>query len=277
MKRCICVLLAVVFLLSGCGVAKNPDATKPIDQPQEKDLVGTWETKINISELLLSGLEGFEDLGLNLLVDNISIPMQATFRDDGTYTVSIGKGDVKEHIPGILEAAQQKVTEIVESMMYMWEDEEFLDEPLTEDIIIGDGELIVDTPEETATQNTQQTESTQPTQPPQTTVASTAPLTVDDILQMGGTSMEEIREQITAQLSSDELFSKIKEELTMEGKYRLEDGKLYMTDGLETEFDTTIYSNITVTPTTLTLHGGLPQRDALQMYIELPLVFEEAN
>ncbi len=274
MKKYICILLAAVLLLSGCSIVKNPEATKTIDQPQEKDLVGQWEAKINISEFVFSNLEGFEDLGLNLLLDNISIPMQATFRDDGTYIMSVGKGDVKEHIPGILDAAQQKVTEIVGSMMYMWEEEAFLDEPSTDDIIIGDGELIEDTPEESATQNTQQTE---PTQPPQTTVASTAPLTVDDILQMGGTSMEEIREQITAQLSSDDMFSKIKEALTMEGKYLLKDGDLYMTDGLEVEIDPEMYTSITVTPTTLTLYGGLPQRGDLQLYIELPLVLEKVK
>lgn len=67
-----CILLSMVFVLSGC----SSDAEK---------FIGKWNVSIDMTDTINEQFAAEEEVGDYLKVKEFSLPMIFTFRDDGTY------------------------------------------------------------------------------------------------------------------------------------------------------------------------------------------------
>lgn len=72
---------------------------------------------------------------------------------------------------------------------------------------------------------------------------------IDEIMEMMGLSMDELIDSVVTQELIDEMVSV----MVTEGKYRAEDGKLYLSDSVDTVVDMTTYETYTLEGDTLTL------------------------
>lgn len=106
--------------------------------------------------------------------------------------------------------------------------------------------------------------------------------TVDLIYEQTGMSFafEEIQEltgmDLQAELSNmnlEELVQEVCDEVYQEGKYKAEDGKFYISAGLEYEIDPEVYETYTLDGNTFTLTSSVGGNDTV--YSVYPMVFEK--
>lgn len=74
-------------------------------------------------------------------------------------------------------------------------------------------------------------------------------MSIDDIMEMMGMSMDELIDSIVTQDLIDEMVTA----MVTEGNYRAEKGKLYLSDGVDSVVDMTVYETYTLEGDTLTL------------------------
>ena len=79
-------------------------------------------------------------------------------------------------------------------------------------------------------------------------------ISLEDILAAAGTSMEELMDDII----TPELVEDIVSGINSDGKFKAEDGKLYLSAGRMYEVDVNEYETYTVEGNTLTLHAYVP-------------------
>lgn len=96
-------------------------------------------------------------------------------------------------------------------------------------------------------------------------------MTVDEIMEASGTSMEELLEQAF----TDEMMQQIVDSAKSEGKFKVKDGKMYLSAGLDYEVDESIYGNYIIDGGKLTLVDYSGEEDEfLGLY---PLTFTKAG
>ena len=76
-----------------------------------------------------------------------------------------------------------------------------------------------------------------------------AELTIDEIMAMMGTTMDELIDQVVTQEMIDEMAAS----MVAEGNFQVKDGKLHLSDSLETAIDETVYETYTLEGDVLTL------------------------
>ena len=81
---------------------------------------------------------------------------------------------------------------------------------------------------------------------------------LDEALAATGTSMDDLVEELKAEFAAEDAFA----EFASEFNYKAEDGKLYMSEDLETEIDTSVYNTYELKGNTLTLDVGTEEFDA---------------
>ena len=77
-------------------------------------------------------------------------------------------------------------------------------------------------------------------------------LTEEEALEMTGITREDLQAQFAGELDVESLFA----DLNMEGQFKVEDGKMYLSDGLEYGVDETMYEFYSVEGNTLTIDKG---------------------
>lgn len=92
-------------------------------------------------------------------------------------------------------------------------------------------------------------------------------MSIDEIMEMMGITMDELIDSVVTQELIDEMVSV----MATEGNYRAEDGKLYLSDGVENVVDMTAYETYTLEGDTLTL-VTTTETDEYSDYI-YPMVF----
>lgn len=100
-------------------------------------------------------------------------------------------------------------------------------------------------------------------------------MTVDDLLQAAGMTLDDVIDEMDDTFSADDLLSG----LTGEGKYSLDGDKLFLSDSLDEDIDPDTYQTITLEADTLTLTGSSEEEEdeeetALSLY---PIVFQRTN
>lgn len=90
---------------------------------------------------------------------------------------------------------------------------------------------------------------------------------LDEALAASGMSMDDLVEEMKAEFASEEAFA----EFTTEFNYKAEDGKLYISDDLETEIGTT-YNTYELNGDTLTLEQGNEELDEEAAKYLFPMV-----
>lgn len=96
-------------------------------------------------------------------------------------------------------------------------------------------------------------------------------MSLDELLEASGMSMDDLVDQMDQAYSTEDLLG----DLTMEGKYLYEEGKLALSDSLDEEADLSTYEAVELDGDTLTLTGG---DDADSDFAGLyPVVFERVG
>ena len=96
-------------------------------------------------------------------------------------------------------------------------------------------------------------------------------LTIDEILEIMGTSMDELIDAVVSQ----EMIDEMAQSMVAEGNFKAEDGKLYMSDSLESAIDETVYDTYTLEDDVLTL-VSTTQTDA-QADLLYPMTFSRVT
>ena len=77
-------------------------------------------------------------------------------------------------------------------------------------------------------------------------------VTEEEAMELTGITREDLQAQFAGELDVESLFA----DLNMEGQFKVEDGKMYLSDGLEYGVDETMYEFYSVEGNTLTIDKG---------------------
>ena len=110
MKRKFCLVLAAIALFTaiatcaGCSAAKESDA-----------LIGTWAGEVNYANYFNQGLQSIAGEGLAEYwsVENFPITLILTFREDGTYSMTVDR----EKLNDTIEDLKKKLTRGLRNFM----------------------------------------------------------------------------------------------------------------------------------------------------------------
>ena len=95
---------------------------------------------------------------------------------------------------------------------------------------------------------------------------------IDEALALMGISMDDLIAEMKAEFTSEEML----EAFSASCKYKAEEGKLYMSEDLETEIDLTDYNTYTLQGDTLTLEAGTQSDEDFAQYL-FPMVLTRAK
>jgi len=90
MKKILCVILTLTILmtvLTSCG--------------NDERLIGTWETKIDLTDSISQGIAEDEELAQYIHIEGFLVTVLFTFRDDGTYTIKVDEDGFSEAYAGL--------------------------------------------------------------------------------------------------------------------------------------------------------------------------------
>lgn len=103
------LLCTLLLLCSGCG-NKAKDA-----------LIGDWETTIDmtgmINDEMSAGLDSDPELMDYFSIDNFSIKLTLSFRDDDTYTMSIDEAALEDSVDQVIELFRTGIVNYFEDMI----------------------------------------------------------------------------------------------------------------------------------------------------------------
>lgn len=78
-------------------------------------------------------------------------------------------------------------------------------------------------------------------------------MTVEEMLTASGSSLDTLKEELKASLEEEDVVEELIEETSEEGRFKVADGKLYMSAGLEYNVDENVYDTYTLDGDKLTL------------------------
>ena len=105
MKKILCLVLTLVMLcaaLSGCG--------------GKDKLQGSWQYKLDIAPMLKEALY-LDQLGIDMNLGALELPVQLTFRDDGTFCVEMGYQKVVDLVTQLVEKAQKELMDTLQAQL----------------------------------------------------------------------------------------------------------------------------------------------------------------
>lgn len=96
---------------------------------------------------------------------------------------------------------------------------------------------------------------------------------LDEALAASGMSMDELVNEMKDEFAGEDAFA----EFTNEFNYKAEDGKLYMSEDLETEIDTAVYNTYKLDGDTLTLEVGTEELDEEMAQYMFPMTLTRSK
>lgn len=187
------------------------------------EILGTYETKIDMTDQLVTEFdEGAEisgtELSLANYLDECSLTMISVFNEDGTYSQSVDAAS----IDAVLENLKDAIIPLMDDLMLY----SFID---------------------------------------QFSVLGYTIETREDVEQIVGMEWEEIfasvigvdSEQFVSDLIDELSESLISEDLSKSGKYKAEDGKLYLSNAPEEEINESAFETYVIDGDTVTITGGI--------------------
>lgn len=212
MKKLLSLLFTMGLVLSliGCG-------------SKEPDILGTYDTTINLKELLVEEVNGQLEMdtetSLGDYMSDFNMLVVSEFSEDGTY---------KQYVD--MEKFEASYTQLKSELTL------YMNDMLAEVLVMSltDSGLEVESMED---------------------VENMLGMTYDEIIEMSlGMSLEEF---VDFAMDESVDLDAMAEEATSEGKYKAEDGKLYMSDSLDTEIDESAYEVYTLEGNVVTLTEGV--------------------
>ena len=239
MKKLLALLLVLALGLSlaACGGAKS-------------DIVGTWRGKVDMTEYIIS--KGDADIGAVLSDQGVDMPLDSignyltefapvctyVFREDGTYTFTMDEASMRL----VLEAYQAGV-----EAYFRYFYAEVLCQTLVE---LGMAEQVNGVEE----------------------LEAILGVSLDEaISEMVGMELRDYVSQIvdeemgTAQTMAGKINS--------EGKYKVKDGKLWMSSGLEYDVDPELYDLYSISGSTMTIEAGTVSQG--EVALAFPVVLQK--
>lgn len=210
---------------------------------KQPDLTGTWVTEIDLAPLIANEMDkelAVSNLGVEAdsfadYLDTLPCRIHMELKQDGTFLQSVDEGS--------LASAQGK---LLDSMLNFCHDllRNALIVSLQNYGIIGEGATDED-------------------------VEAALGMTVEDAIALSiGSDMETYVHSVL-----DELWVGMADELKEEGKYKVEDGKLFLSDSPEHNVDPKVYHPFTLEKGVLTLEKAVGGTDSSELDTFFPLVF----
>ena len=210
---------------------------------KQPDLTGTWVTEIDMAPLITEQVDKELDLsgmGVSLnsfadYLDSMPCQLRMELKKDGTYLQSVDEGS--------LAAMQDK---LFNSTLDFYRDlfRQVLIATLQSYGVVGD----IGTDEE---------------------LEASLGMTVEDAIALSiGSDMETYVHSVL-----DERWVGMADELKEEGKYKVEDGKLFLSDSPEHNVDPKVYHPFTLEKGVLTLEKAVGGTDSSELDTFFPLVF----
>ena len=109
MKRILCLALVAIVLLSCfAGCSKESDA-----------LIGTWAGEVNYAEYFNQGLQSVAGEGLAeyWAVEEFAITLILTFREDGTYSMTVDRQQLDETIAGLKKKLNRGLRDFMQDLI----------------------------------------------------------------------------------------------------------------------------------------------------------------
>lgn len=109
MKRTICLVLVTILILSSlAGCAKDSDA-----------LIGTWEGEVNYAGYFNQGLQSVagEALAEYWTVENFPITLILTFREDGTYSMTVDRDKLNHTIVDLKKKLTKGLRDFIQDLI----------------------------------------------------------------------------------------------------------------------------------------------------------------
>lgn len=97
-------------------------------------------------------------------------------------------------------------------------------------------------------------------------------MSVEELLAASGLTVDALAEELYKEMDAEAMFT----ELNSEGNFKVADGKLYMSDGLDYAVDEAVYELYTVEGDTLTINKGEGSEDVADDYV-YPMVFKKVS
>ncbi len=184
---CLILVASMMLTMTGCF-------------GEQSKFVGTWETKLDLTDSLQEELEKDETIGEYIEITDYSFVLSFTFNDDGTYSQSIDEDSVDK-------AFESLKGDLVDCFEDYFQD-----------------------------------------------YATSLGVTTQDLLvAMEASSVKEVVDEAYTKEMVDGVVDEMLGEVNGEGKYRVFDGKLCLSAGLEYEVDEEQYYTYEITENTLTL------------------------
>lgn len=120
MKRILSLALVAIVLLSCfAGCSKESDA-----------LIGTWEGKVNYAEYFNQGLQSVAGEGLAeyWAVEEFAITLILTFREDGTYSMTVDREKLNDTINALKKKLTRGLRDFMEDLIEASESDMTVDE-----------------------------------------------------------------------------------------------------------------------------------------------------
>ena len=112
MKRKICLVLAAIALftaIAACaGCSKESDA-----------LIGTWAGEVNYANYFNQGLQSIagEELAEYWSVENFPVTLILTFREDGTYSMTVDREKLNETIENLKKKLARGLRDFIQDLI----------------------------------------------------------------------------------------------------------------------------------------------------------------
>lgn len=210
MKKWICLIMAVLMLLlAGCG---NRGTNSKADSTNQPVPIGTWQTEIDISELVNERVFGLEEMDVFFLVDSFVLNMEFTVRKDGTYTMKADEKSVQTAVDNLAMLAEEYLILSLEEQLMWLQNEQYGDD----------------------------LEGTYPE------------ITMEQMLEQNGTTLEEQKKQLQETLGVKTMADEILARANREGTFKAEEGVLYLSKDIQSEIDANSYILYTVEEKALT-------------------------
>lgn len=109
-------------------------------------------------------------------------------------------------------------------------------------------------------------------------MAKEAGMTLEDMLAASGMTMEDMMSMVTEELEGQDLVGEMVKDAKSEGKYKAENGKLYLSESLDAEVDINVYDTYTLEGDVLTLTAtyGADEEETDMMKSVYPIVLKKA-
>lgn len=237
MKKVICMFLAVLLVvIAGCSIQPQKDQNGKISKEQPVP-EGTFQTSLDLCDVVNEQVSSIESLDVFFLVSEFVIDLEITFRQDGTYTLTVDEASVQAAAENLMVLAEETLIQGLEEELMVLQNEQTGDE----------------------------------------LEATYEEITMEQMLSQNGTTLEALKQQLREEMGVEGLTERILTAATLEGTFKAEEGMLYLSKDMQTEIYESAYVVYTLEEDVLTFTEQFGGEDEVAALYLFPIVFQKAS